>query len=319
MAGDRDDRYPGERVDPDHEVTEVTEITEVRTDPAGPVPGEPVVPPPPPGAEGEIVDVGPGVVSETEQVEVLADGTVERRLDRVEQPAVARRRSGPNIAAALLAILLIVLAIVAAAWYLSRETEKAVPSVVGLTLDEAVQRLQDEGFKSDISSNPNPEDEGIVYEQDPGSGSMAEEGSTVLVMVSKGPETVAIPNAVGVTEAEARDRLADAGFTVNAVKVFSDEPEGNVIAQNPDAGGQAAKGTAVRINVSKGTGLVTVPNVVGQPRDDAESQITQLGLETNTVTVPSIEPAGTVVAQNPTGGQLRQGESVRLNVSSGEQ
>ena len=58
--------------------------------------------------------------------------------------------------------------------YLTRETAKDVPAVVGLPLDQAVQRLQDEGFKSDISSSPNPEDEGIVYEQRPSSGSSAE-------------------------------------------------------------------------------------------------------------------------------------------------
>jgi beta-lactam-binding protein with PASTA domain len=33
--------------------------------------------------------------------------------------------------------------------------------------------------------------------------------------------------------------------------------------------------------------------------------------------VPSDQPEGTVVAQNPTGGQLRQGETVRINVSQG--
>ena len=313
MADERDDDNPDLRSGTDHEVAEVTEVTTVST---GPLPGESVVAPPLAGA-GEIIEVAPGLVAETERVEVLPDGSVERTLDRVEQPAVARRRSGPNLGAALLVILLVALGAIAAAWYLTRETAKDVPAVVGLPLDQAVQRLQDEGFKSDISSSPNPEDEGIVYEQRPSSGSSAEEGSTVLVLVSKGPETVAIPNTVGVTEADARDRLAEAGFEVNAVKVFADEAEGTVTAQSPAAGGQAAKGSAVRINVSKGTGLVTVPNVVGQPRDDAESEVTQLGLKTNTVTVPSPEPAGTVVAQNPTGGQLRQGESVRLNVSAG--
>ena len=90
-----------------------------------------------------------------------------------------------------------------------------------------------------------------------------------------------------------------------------------MIAQSPSAGTQANKGSAVRLNVSKGTGLVTVPNVVGQERSAAESQLAELGLKANTVTVPSSEAAGIVVAQNPTSGQLREGQSVRLNVSAG--
>lgn len=312
MADERNDDQPGIDPDADIEITEVRE-TEIVTESTGIPVDRPLVDPIPLGVDADVV--APAVVSETEQVQVLSDGTVERRLDRVEQPATARRR--PNLGPALLVILLIALAAIAAAWYFSRDTQNDVPSVVGLPLDQAVQRLQDDGFKSDISSQANPEDEGIVFEQRPSSGSSAEDGSTVLVLVSKGPETVSIPNAVGVTEAEARDRLAQSGLTVTVVKVFSDEPEGNVIAQSPTAGGQAAKGSAVRINVSKGTGLVNVPDVTGQQRSAAESQLTQLGLKANVVSVPSDEPTGTVVAQNPTGGQLRQGAGVRLNVSIG--
>ncbi len=40
-------------------------------------------------------------------------------------------------------------------------------------------------------------------------------------------------------------------------------------------------------------------------------------IEANVVEVPSDEPAGTVVAQNPVGGQAQQGSTVRLNVSRG--
>jgi len=312
MTDERSDDRPGIGSDADTEITEVRETREIVTESGPPVGGTPVDPLPL-AADADVT--APAVVSETEKVEVLADGTVERRLDRVEQPATERRRA--NVGPALLVILLLALAAIAAAWYLSRDTQNDIPAIVGLSLDQAVQKLQDEGFKSDISSQANEEDQGIVFEQRPSAGSSADEGSTILVLVSKGPETVSIPNAVGVTEAEARDRFAEAGFKVTVVKVFSDEPEGIVIAQNPSAGGQAAKGSAARINVSKGTGLVNVPDVTGQQRSAAESELVQLGLRANVVNVPSDDPAGSVVAQNPTSGQLRQGEAVRLNVSTG--
>jgi serine/threonine-protein kinase len=78
-----------------------------------------------------------------------------------------------------------------------------------------------------------------------------------------------------------------------------------------------SKDDGVRLNVSKGSGLVDVPSVVGETRASAEAQVTDVGLKANIFEVPSIEPEGTVVAQHPVGGKIREGSSVRLNVSSG--
>ena len=105
---------------------------------------------------------------------------------------------------------------------------------------------------------------------------------------------------------------------VNVVDVFSDEQEeGRVIAQSPAAGEEAEPDSTIRINVSKGPGTVTVPDLVGLARADAESRLDELGLEANVVEVPSAQPRGTVVAQNPTAGEARVGSAVRLNVSTG--
>ena len=69
--------------------------------------------------------------------------------------------------------------------------------------------------------------------------------------------------------------------------------------------------------MSKGTAKVDVPSVVGLAQADATAQVKAAGLVANVVPVPSDQPAGTVVAQNPTGGQADRGSNVRLNVSSG--
>lgn len=276
------------------------------------IPGEVV--PPVPFAAGE--EVGPAVVTETERVRVEDDGSVSRRLDRVEQPPVRRRRQ--SLVPALLIILILALGAIAAAWYFTKSDSSSVPAVEGLALNDAVSRVQEEGFKADIISESNEADAGTVFRQNPAAGTDVDEGSTVQLFSSKGPADVTIPNAVGVSETEARDRLAAVGLTANVVKVFSeDEPSGQVIAQSPAAGGQAAKGSAVRLNVSKGSGLTTVPSLVGTTQSDAEAQLQAAGLKANVVSVPSQEPSGTVVAQNPTSGQARMGSAVRLNVSTG--
>lgn len=135
--------------------------------------------------------------------------------------------------------------------------------------------------------------------------------------MSKGPATVEVPNAVGLAEQEARDRLASAGLQVNVFEVFSDERDGIVVAQHPQAGEKVDKSETVRLNVSKGSGLVEVPSLVGQTRADAEAGLGHLGLEADVVEVPSAQPAGVVVAQHPNGGKVQKGSAVRLNISSG--
>jgi serine/threonine-protein kinase len=290
------------------------DVQEVITHDGQPIPPELVPAHPAGGAIEE--PIGPRVVTENENVRLEDDGSVSRRVARVEhEPAVRRRR--PTIVPALLIILALALGAIAAAWYFSQSDTKAVPGVEGLALDDAVTRLQDDGFKADITSQPNGAAQGIVFRQNPGAGTDLDEGSTVLLLVSKGPADVTVPNAVGISEAEARDRLVAAGLKTTAVQVFSERPAGEVVAQSPAAGGKAAKESLVRINVSKGTELVTVPSLVGTSQNDATAQLKTAGLEANIVSVPSTEPAGTVVAQHPTAGQARRGSAVRLNVSTG--
>lgn len=313
------DSRPPREVDPD-DVTLVgrptrdVEVERVSTTSGHPPLPDEVVPPPP----FETVEdpAGPRVVTENERVRVEDDGTVTRRVDRIEHEPPRRTRR--SLVPALLIILALALGAIAGAWYFTRTSNETVPSVEGLALDAAVARVQDDGFKTDIVSQQNEAAEGTVFHQSPSGGSTADKGSTVQLLVSKGPADVTVPNTVGVSETDARDRLAAVGLTASVTKVFSDVDQGQVVAQDPAGGTSAAKGTTVRLNVSKGSKLVTVPSVVGTTQSDATAQVTAAGLTPNVVQVPSTEPAGTVVAQHPVGGQAERGSPVRLNVSRGQ-
>src|SRR5918996_5439972 len=235
-----------------------------------------------------------------------------------EEGVVQRRRRGPVVWPWLLALLVLVLAGLGALWYVTQEDTKTVPDTVGQTLENAVTELQDAGFRTDISRRNDDSPEGRVFEQDPAGGEEADEGSAVSIVVSEGPATAEVPDVVDALAEDAREQLEDAGFEVNAVEVFSDRPEGQVVAQNPRGGTEAEEGSTVRINISKGTGRVEVPDFVGQSQEDAREQLANLGLGANPVEVPSSQPAGIVVAQNPRGGStVRVGGTVRLNVSAG--
>src|ERR1700712_715484 len=133
-------------------------------------------------------------VHEEERVRVLADGSVVRETDRIEQQESNFKRYLPWYLMGLLLVLLIGGLVI---WYVTRSDSKTVPTVIGQKLDNAVSTLQDDGFKVSIERAPNARAAGIVFSQNPGAGTNTDKGSTVRLSVSSGKRTTAVPNAVG--------------------------------------------------------------------------------------------------------------------------
>ena len=78
---------------------------------------------------------------------------------------------------------------------------------------------------------------------DPGAGSQAAWGSTVVLRISKGPDLVEVPDVVGLPKEEAERRLAAAGLKARYVL-----PVGSrVVEQSPAPGEQAKRGSDVRL------------------------------------------------------------------------
>jgi serine/threonine-protein kinase len=83
------------------------------------------------------------------------------------------------------------------------------------------------------------------------------------------------------------------------------------VAQEPQ-GGTAPRGSPVALQVSKGPQLVTVPDLGGKPRSEAEAALRALGLEPQVVAIPG---PGTVRSTRPgAGSQVRKGSEVTLFV-----
>ncbi|MDX6597442.1 MAG: eukaryotic-like serine/threonine-protein kinase [Gaiellales bacterium] len=264
--------------------------------------------PPPPGADADV-----NVVHREERTRVLPDGTVVQEGYRVEQQSRMRERL-PWI---LIALLLALLIAGFAAWYFTRSETRPVPGVVGLRIDEAVTRLQSDGFKVQIARQSNAKPPDVVFGQNPAANTKVDKGSSVRLLVSNGPSSATVPNAVGLSESEARSRLVKAGFTVTTAQVFSDQPAGTVVAQDPAAGQKVTPGTKVRLNVSKGSGQIAVPSEIGSTLEQAQADLVAKGFKPAVTRVPSDQPIDTVVAQSPSGGKARKGATVRLNVSQG--
>ncbi len=129
-----------------------------------------------------------------------------------------------------------------------------VPSVTGLTEDQAKKKIEDKGFKASREyaySDTVPE--GEVVSQSPEAGKKAKKGDTITYYLSRGVETVKVPDVTNKSEEDAKKELEKAGFTVPEVtSEYNDTiPEGYVIRQT-NAGEYKAKGTSIFLVISLG-------------------------------------------------------------------
>jgi beta-lactam-binding protein with PASTA domain len=266
-----------------------------------------VVEPPPNNPQSDPpLDPDETVVAPRDDRYVAEDEIVE------EQP----QRVPPLVWPWLLALLLVVLGGLGAYWWFTKEDKNDVPAVVGHREQAAEAEVRDAGFEPETRRDESAKPRGFVISQNPEAGTELEEGKTVILIVSAGPGTEAVPDVVGKRRDEAVAAVQAAGFDAKVTEVFADKPDGIVVETDPAAGTSAEKGSVVELKVSKGGKTVTVPDVVGTTSSEATKTLQDSGFKVNLVAVPSDQPAGTVLAQNPkAGGTAKQGTIVRLNVA----
>jgi eukaryotic-like serine/threonine-protein kinase len=247
---------------------------------------------------------------------------------REEEVVAPVRRRPPRFWPWLLALLLLVLAGIAAAYLLTRDDDEeeedtapamvTVPDVVGDEIAEAIRKLGMNGLASQAVRLPSARPRGEVIRQRPQAGAAAERGDRVALVVSEGPPRARVPDVVGLPLAQAFRRLEAAQLRPQARRIFSARPRGRVVRQRPAPGTELEREQVVLLTVSRGPGRVDAPDVVSLSEAEAGARLRSAGLEANVIRVASSEPAGIVVAQNPTAGeQVRRGSTVRINVSRG--
>ncbi|MEU0471821.1 Stk1 family PASTA domain-containing Ser/Thr kinase [Streptomyces olivaceus] len=126
-----------------------------------------------------------------------------------------------------------------------------VPDVTGDDLDEARTELSEAGLKVKVAEKRvhSEHESGQVARQSPEPGSEAAEGDTVTLTVSKGPEMVEVPDVVGDSVDDAKQKLEDAGFGVKEDRgllgLFGD----TVKEQSVEGGDNAPKGSSIKITI----------------------------------------------------------------------
>ncbi len=135
--------------------------------------------------------------------------------------------------------------------YSTGPKQVAVPPVVGLDYSAALQQLQASGFAVARVDVESPQAAGIVVSQVPTGSSTATKGSKVTLSVSNGPQTTPVPDVTGLTTADARTTLTDAGFKVTVTKQETDVEtfDGVVISQDPPGNTQQDPNTVITLFV----------------------------------------------------------------------
>jgi serine/threonine-protein kinase len=232
-------------------------------------------------------------------------------------PRVKRNR---RIAAGL-AITLGVLA-----WYLvvGPGSKVVVPSLAGLTTNQAKSQLEDLGLNLDIASEEFSEDipEGKVITSQPAGGGRVAPNGTVAVTVSRGKERYAVPNLQGLKIEVAENLLKDNKLILGeVVEEFSTEfPKGFIMRSAPTAGERIKRDSQVNIFVSKGIEQIGVSSYKGKSGEQALNELTEAGFEVDTKYIYSEDlPIGAVISQSPAAGELDKGSKITLLVSKGSE
>lgn len=204
-----------------------------------------------------------------------------------------------------------------------------VPNVEGMTLERAEEQIEGAGltveqpvmfeFNRDVPAN-------YVIRQSKANETARLE-TPIRLTVSKGKETVVVPELIGSTEAEALNELTALGIAEPSVEIeeqFSDEAVGTVVNQYP-SGGETIDpiDTSIRLVVSKGREQASMPNLIGLTEQEALALLEREGLEIapdHIVREPAYSPEGKVFKQfpyNPGEAVKPPGSEIMIYLSSG--
>jgi beta-lactam-binding protein with PASTA domain len=193
-----------------------------------------------------------------------------------------------------------------------------VPTVRNLPQAQAIDELEERGLRANVDRLSSDDvREGLALRTVPGAGTEVERGERIQLFISSGPELVAVPSVVGLSRESAEAQISELGLLPAVGEQESEEPEGEVIAQDPAAGTGLERGSTVALTVSTGIEQVVVPDVVGLGAGDAEGQLRAEGLTPVRRESEVSDPAedGQVIDQRPGAGvQVEPGREVVMIV-----
>ena len=157
------------------------------------------------------------------------------------------------------ALILTAVAVVSGAitvWLVAEKDKVRLPRVIGMDSTAALELLREQGLQPKVSGreyNEGVPQDAVIFQR-PASGSWVRTNSEVRLVVSQGSDAVALPSLAGLPLPQAQQLLQRYGVTLGRVaRVHSSErPNGEIIAQDPEAGTLVRRGSPVAVLLSLG-------------------------------------------------------------------
>lgn len=147
-------------------------------------------------------------------------------------------------------------------------------------------------------------------------------GFTKLKQIQKDSivQEIALPNLIGMTEAEARKAVQDMGlkFEVKSETTDSSKPYG-VLSQDPQSGMNVKQNSTVYVVLNVDSKATKLDSYVGMKLEEIESKVKELGLKIEVDYVDDDSEENTILAQNPiAGSSITEGDTLYLSISNGK-
>ncbi len=223
-----------------------------------------------------------------------------QQMDPEEEAYYKSQEKKVTIAAVITALVIIGIITIAGAKVLNGEgifsfgssaQADTMPNYLGMDYEKAVTEAQKQGItlnKADEQYSAEFE-EGQIMDQSVEAGTTITEGTSVDVTVSLGLKSFPMPDVEYDEEDVAVEKIKSAGGAEPEKEYVFDDvvPQGVVITQDPPAQTQADSSTKITLTISKGpeTPTVTVINFKGMTMGEAQSKVTEIGLQVGTITV----------------------------------
>ncbi len=242
-------------------------------------------------------------------------------------PRSPGRKGGRRWARIAGAILVLALLFAGSAWatsfFLGRAPTKVVPDLIGMSLKEAKRELAKNKLKHEVDATvfDKTVPAGRIIEQTPEADKKLASGSVVSLTVSKGRDLVTVPDLSSRFLNDGMQELSRLGLDVGSIqRDYNDTVSDDyIISHEPAANARVAKGTTVKLLVSKGPRPLKVPYLIEKTAGEARSSLLAIGLVMQEQEENDDEVAtGRIIRQDPAQGvQIEKGSTVIVWISKG--
>jgi len=237
-----------------------------------------------------------------------------------EKPASRGRGVFVLVALGLVAVLAVVIGVGVSS---ASGARALVPDVTGRPISVAAERIRSARLTTATMGAyaTTDYDSGVVVDQAPRHGTSVPRGTPIQLLVAVTPTRTVVPDLYLDPVPTAQARLGVSMLRPVVYQQLSDTvPYGRVVSQMPRAG-QVVKGgqqVAIFQSMGRGTGGAVVPSVLGQPVDQAATDISDVFLVAILFDArPGTVPSGRVTDQVPApGSRVPFGSAVPIIVTT---